>query len=57
MLIPPKSNHTHAMMEQRKRLPAFNMKLALLDAISRNRVVLITGGTGCGKTTQVLICY
>ncbi|WFD41673.1 RNA helicase [Malassezia psittaci] len=37
----------------REALPAFNARKDLLDTIHANRVVLIAGETGCGKTTQV----
>ncbi|XP_031381610.1 DExH-box ATP-dependent RNA helicase DExH3 isoform X1 [Punica granatum] len=41
------------MMEFRKSLPAFKEKDRLLQAIARNQVVVISGETGCGKTTQL----
>ncbi|XP_023310830.1 ATP-dependent RNA helicase DHX36 [Anoplophora glabripennis] len=41
------------MINQRKRLPAFKMKEDLIKIIEGNQVVLISGETGCGKTTQV----
>lgn len=34
-------------------LPAFQMKNKILNAIEEHPVVVITGETGCGKTTQV----
>lgn len=37
----------------RKRLPASKEAQRVVDLVSANRVVLIEGGTGCGKTTQV----
>ncbi|WFC97591.1 RNA helicase [Malassezia yamatoensis] len=37
----------------REALPAFDARKDLLDTIHANRVVLIAGETGCGKTTQV----
>ena len=37
----------------RQQLPVFNYKDKVLEAIHTHRVVLVTGGTGCGKTTQV----
>ena len=39
--------------EFRQRLPSWSMKDALLSAIASNQVVVISGETGCGKTTQV----
>ncbi|CAN1298235.1 DExH-box ATP-dependent RNA helicase DExH3 [Linum perenne] len=41
------------MMEFRKSLPSFKEKERLLQAIARNQVVVISGETGCGKTTQL----
>ncbi|KAK8504265.1 hypothetical protein V6N13_062615 [Hibiscus sabdariffa] len=41
------------MMEFRKSLPAFKEKERLLQAIARNQVIVISGETGCGKTTQL----
>ena len=31
----------------------FQMKDKVIDLISNNQVVVISGATGCGKTTQV----
>ncbi|RVX12530.1 DExH-box ATP-dependent RNA helicase DExH5, mitochondrial [Vitis vinifera] len=41
------------MLEFRGSLPASKEKDALLTAISGNQVVIISGETGCGKTTQI----
>ncbi|XP_023531681.1 DExH-box ATP-dependent RNA helicase DExH5, mitochondrial-like isoform X2 [Cucurbita pepo subsp. pepo] len=41
------------MLEFRKKLPAYKEKDALLTTISQNQVIIISGETGCGKTTQV----
>ncbi|GAA5822662.1 hypothetical protein JCM10212_006760 [Sporobolomyces blumeae] len=41
------------MLEQRKRLPAWGMKERIIDLIKRERVVIVSGETGSGKTTQV----
>jgi len=43
------------MLEQRSQLPVFQYKPALIEAVKKNRVVVVKGATGCGKTTQV--CY
>ncbi|XP_058213075.1 DExH-box ATP-dependent RNA helicase DExH3 [Rhododendron vialii] len=40
-------------LEFRRSLPAFKEKERLLEAIARNQVVVISGETGCGKTTQL----
>ncbi|CAI8607078.1 unnamed protein product [Vicia faba] len=41
------------MLEFRKSLPSFKEKEGLLQAIARNQVIVISGETGCGKTTQL----
>ncbi|XP_063227426.1 ATP-dependent DNA/RNA helicase DHX36-like isoform X2 [Bacillus rossius redtenbacheri] len=41
------------MLEFRKQLPAFQKRAEILSMISSHQVVLISGETGCGKTTQV----
>jgi HrpA-like RNA helicase len=39
--------------EARLRLPAIAMSGQVVATVRDNRVVLVTGETGCGKTTQV----
>ncbi|XP_015074293.1 DExH-box ATP-dependent RNA helicase DExH5, mitochondrial isoform X1 [Solanum pennellii] len=41
------------MLEFRCSLPAYKEKDAILSAISQNQVVIVSGETGCGKTTQI----
>ncbi|KAK9733114.1 hypothetical protein RND81_04G044400 [Saponaria officinalis] len=41
------------MLEFRKSLPAYTEKEKLLQAIAKNQVIVISGETGCGKTTQL----
>ena len=41
------------MLEQRSQLPVFQYRSALIEAVKRNRVIVVKGATGCGKTTQV----
>ncbi|XP_004301561.1 PREDICTED: probable ATP-dependent RNA helicase DHX36-like [Fragaria vesca subsp. vesca] len=41
------------MLEFRKSLPSFKENQRLLQAIAQNQVVVISGETGCGKTTQL----
>ncbi|XAR54513.1 RNA helicase [Bertholletia excelsa] len=41
------------MLDFRRSLPAFKEKDRLLQAIAQNQVVVISGETGCGKTTQL----
>ncbi|KAF3499150.1 hypothetical protein F2Q69_00045575 [Brassica cretica] len=41
------------MLGFRKSLPSFKDKERLLQAIARNQVIVVSGETGCGKTTQL----
>ncbi|XP_046400420.1 ATP-dependent DNA/RNA helicase DHX36-like [Ischnura elegans] len=41
------------MIKFRKKLPSFEMRDQILDLINKNQVVVVSGETGCGKTTQV----
>ncbi|GAB4828826.1 hypothetical protein Ancab_018487 [Ancistrocladus abbreviatus] len=41
------------MLEFRRSLPAFKERDALIAAISQNQVLIVSGETGCGKTTQI----
>ncbi|XP_074635335.1 ATP-dependent DNA/RNA helicase DHX36-like isoform X1 [Acropora palmata] len=42
-----------AMQEFRRKLPAYDMREELLKLIKSEQVLVISGETGCGKTTQV----
>ncbi|XP_015111044.1 putative ATP-dependent RNA helicase DHX57 isoform X2 [Diachasma alloeum] len=41
------------MKESRRKLPAWSMMTEVLEAIEQNQVTIISGETGCGKSTQV----
>ncbi|TSK38403.1 ATP-dependent RNA helicase DHX36 [Bagarius yarrelli] len=41
------------MLTFREKLPSYSMKEELVKLIQANRVVVVSGETGCGKTTQV----
>ncbi|KAK9921475.1 hypothetical protein M0R45_029984 [Rubus argutus] len=47
------SNSLRAMLTFREKLPAFNVKSEFLRAVSENQVLVVSGETGCGKTTQL----
>lgn len=47
-----KQYQTH-MKPQRERLPSFAHADRVVEAVTSNQVVVISGETGCGKTTQV----
>lgn len=41
------------MLKKRVKLPAYELKDQIVDIIAKNQVCVISGETGCGKTTQV----
>ncbi|XP_039287143.1 ATP-dependent DNA/RNA helicase DHX36 [Nilaparvata lugens] len=41
------------MINFRRKLPSFKMQEEILDVVDKNQVIVISGETGCGKTTQV----
>ena len=41
------------MLSFRKTLPSYKKRIELIELIKSNQVVVISGETGCGKTTQV----
>lgn len=41
-------------LAERSKLPVFNYRHEILKQIQENKVILIRGATGCGKTTQVI---
>lgn len=47
------SRKYNSMYEARKKLPSFQMQKSILSLVEKNQVVVISGETGCGKTTQV----
>ncbi len=54
---PPPPSHKGAAYDEiqtnRRKLPAYARQEEILEAINNNQVVVISGETGCGKTTQV----
>lgn len=42
-----------SMLEKRKTLPTYQLKKDIINAVESNQIVVISGETGCGKTTQV----
>lgn len=51
-VVPPPLR-PNALIEERKKLPTWSHRQEILDIICQNQVVMITGDTGSGKTTQV----
>jgi len=42
------------MSKTRKKLPIWQHSGAILAALTKSRVVLVKGETGCGKSTQIV---
>uniref|UniRef100_A0A4W5KEL6 Putative ATP-dependent RNA helicase DHX57 n=1 Tax=Hucho hucho TaxID=62062 RepID=A0A4W5KEL6_9TELE len=42
-----------SMLQQRQKLPAWNEKKNILDLLDNCQVLVVSGMTGCGKTTQI----
>ncbi|KAL3074277.1 hypothetical protein niasHS_015107 [Heterodera schachtii] len=51
--IPPLPRLSEQMDAFRRQLPTWALRDKILNTIESSPVTLITGGTGCGKTTQV----
>ena len=47
------SNFMESHNKNDSKLPIFNKKEEILKEIEKNRVIIISGNTGCGKSTQV----
>ncbi|XP_045451735.1 ATP-dependent DNA/RNA helicase DHX36-like [Melitaea cinxia] len=47
------SNGYKSMMKFREKLPAYFKANEILEVIEKNQVIVISGETGCGKSTQV----
>uniref|UniRef100_A0A672GRL0 RNA helicase n=1 Tax=Salarias fasciatus TaxID=181472 RepID=A0A672GRL0_SALFA len=46
-------NKNNDMLKFREKLPSYSKKEELVEMINANRVLVVSGETGCGKTTQV----
>ncbi|KAL0426591.1 UNVERIFIED_CONTAM: DExH-box ATP-dependent RNA helicase DExH1 [Sesamum latifolium] len=47
------TDNVKAMLAFREKLPAFKLKSEFLKAVAANQVLVVSGETGCGKTTQL----
>ncbi|XP_021892464.1 DExH-box ATP-dependent RNA helicase DExH1 isoform X2 [Carica papaya] len=47
------SQSAKAMQSFREKLPAFKVRAEFLKAVAENQVLVVSGETGCGKTTQL----
>ena len=44
---------SHSIVESAKVLPIAKHKAEIINKLDKSRVIIISGDTGCGKTTQV----
>ncbi|XP_070590792.1 putative ATP-dependent RNA helicase DHX57 [Erythrolamprus reginae] len=51
--ITKSSRRYQSMLQERQKLPAWEKKKDILSLLSKYQVLLVSGMTGCGKTTQV----
>lgn len=47
------SEKVKEMISFREKLPAFKVKSEFMEAVANNQVLVVSGETGCGKTTQL----
>ncbi|XP_051149601.1 DExH-box ATP-dependent RNA helicase DExH1 [Andrographis paniculata] len=47
------SDSVKTMLAFREKLPAYKLKSEFLKAVAENQVLVVSGETGCGKTTQL----
>nr|XP_026494581.1 putative ATP-dependent RNA helicase DHX57 [Vanessa tameamea] len=47
------NNRYNRMMSDRRKLPAWQKRKEILEAINKSQVIVVSGETGCGKSTQV----
>uniref|UniRef100_A0A7S3M923 RNA helicase n=1 Tax=Spumella elongata TaxID=89044 RepID=A0A7S3M923_9STRA len=47
------STSSEKMMQSRRLLPSYAMREEIINVVQNNRAIVLTGETGCGKTTQV----
>ncbi|XP_074720320.1 putative ATP-dependent RNA helicase DHX57 isoform X1 [Strix uralensis] len=47
------SRHFQSMLYERQKLPAWQERETILDLLETHQVLVVSGMTGCGKTTQI----
>ncbi|NWH67915.1 DHX29 helicase, partial [Geococcyx californianus] len=47
------SRHFQSMLHERQKLPAWQERETILDLLKSHQVLVVSGMTGCGKTTQI----
>lgn len=53
LLVPPQVSVSRDIVDTHAKLPITEYRQTIIDMINKNRVVVIAGDTGSGKTTQV----
>ncbi|XP_063383096.1 3'-5' RNA helicase YTHDC2-like [Cydia fagiglandana] len=49
----PSTTYNPDLVKFREKLPVYEQRQELLNAITHNQVIIVAGATGCGKTTQL----
>ncbi|CAH0687952.1 unnamed protein product [Spodoptera exigua] len=49
----PNTQYNPDLMKFREKLPVYEQRQELINAILHNQVIIVAGATGCGKTTQL----
>ncbi|CAG9116732.1 unnamed protein product [Plutella xylostella] len=49
----PNTTYNPELQKFREKLPVYEQRQDLLNAITHNQVIIVAGATGCGKTTQL----
>ncbi|XP_060610498.2 putative ATP-dependent RNA helicase DHX57 [Anolis sagrei] len=51
--IKKSSRHYQALLQERQKLPAWEKRETILRLLNQHQVLVVSGMTGCGKTTQI----
>ncbi|XP_045500941.1 3'-5' RNA helicase YTHDC2-like [Colias croceus] len=49
----PNTSYNPELIKFREKLPVYEQRHELMNAINSNQVIIVAGATGCGKTTQL----
>ncbi|XP_045484287.1 3'-5' RNA helicase YTHDC2 [Pieris rapae] len=49
----PSTSYNPDLIKFREKLPVYEQRHELINAINSNQVIIVAGATGCGKTTQL----
>ncbi|XP_053612079.1 3'-5' RNA helicase YTHDC2-like [Plodia interpunctella] len=49
----PNTTYNPDLVKFREKLPIYEQRQELINAITHNQVIIVAGATGCGKTTQL----